>query len=285
MVRATPDLSGRVVAVTGANRGIGRATAEGLARYGARVVLVCRRKIDGDEAAHTIGALTGNTALEVVGGDLGERDAVRRAAEEILSCHPQLHVLINNAGIASRRRIVTADGRERTFAVNHLAYFELTLRLLPAIRAAAPARIICVSSESHQRATIDFGDLQNTRNYGGVKAYGRSKLMNVLFTYELARRLAGTGVTANCMHPGVIATRILTDYMPMLRPLAKVIGGKPEEGADTILWLASAPELAGVTGKYFINRREAASSLASHDMAVASRLWDESVLLTGLSGQ
>lgn len=268
--------------VTGANRGIGRATAEGLAHFGARVVLVCRRKQDGEEAAHAISTATGNSALEVKAGDLGERAAVRRVAEEILSAHSQLHVFVNNAGIASRRRAMTVDGMERTFAVNHLAYFELTLRLLPAIRAAAPARIISISSESHQGASIDFDDLQNVRGYGGVKAYGRSKLMNVLFTYELARRLAGTGVTANCMHPGVIATRILTDYMPMLKPLAKVIGGKPEEGADTILWLATAPEVEGVTGKYFIKRREARSSAASHDPAVARRLWEESVKLTGV---
>lgn len=280
MVRSAPDLTGRVAAITGANRGIGRAVAEGLARAGARVVLVCRRQADGDAAAQAISSSTGNTALEVVAGDLGERVAVRRVAEEIVKRHPRLHVLVNNAGIALRRRELTAEGMERTLAVNHLAYFELTLRLLPSIRAVAAARIVCVSSESHQGARIDFDDLENAKDYGGVKAYGRSKLMNVLFTYELARRLARTGISVNCMHPGVIATRILTDYMPMLKPLAKVVGGTPEQGADTILWLATAPELEGVSGKYFIKRREARSSAASHDLDLARRLWEESVRLT-----
>ncbi len=283
MVRATPDLTGRVVAITGANRGIGRAAAEGIARTGARVALLCRRQQDGEEAAHAISVSSGNHSLEVVAGDLSERAEVRALAEGLLSRHQKIDVLVNNAAFAARQRQLTVDGLEQTFAVNHLGHFELTLRLLPVVRAAAPARIINVSSESHQGARIDFDDLQNAKGYGGVKSYGRTKLMNVLFTYELARRLTGTGVTANCMHPGVIGTRLLTEYLPMLKPIMKLVSGTPEEGADTLVWLATAPELEKVTGKYFIKRREAASSAASHDEATAQRLWEESLRLAGLA--
>lgn len=279
------DMTGRVCVVTGANRGIGRATAEGLGRLGASLVLVCRRREDGEAVAAAIGKAGGCPEPEVVEADLAEQAQVRRAAEEVSSRHPAVHVLINNAGVVSRRRELTPDGLETQLAVNHLAPFLLTQLLLPPLRAAAPSRVITVSSTTHHGATIDFGDLQREREYDASDVYAETKLMNVLFTYELARRLAGSGVSANCLHPGAIATRLLADYMkvPLVGgALARTIGASPEQGADTVIYLAAAPEVATVSGRYFTNRRETRSAPASYDEALARRLWSLSERLTGL---
>jgi NAD(P)-dependent dehydrogenase (short-subunit alcohol dehydrogenase family) len=283
MVRHAPDLSGRVAVVTGANRGIGRATAEGLARTGARVVLVTRRAADGEAAAHEIAAATGNQALEVCPADLAVQAQVSGVARAIADRHPAVHVLVNNAAVASKRRALSPDGIEMTVAVNHLAYVTLTLSLLDRLRAGAPSRIVNVSSGAHLRERLEFDDLELSQAYGGVKAYGRSKLMNVLFTFELARRLEGTGVTVNALHPGVIGTRLLVTYFPrLLQPIVARVTGTPTEGADTIVYLATSPELTGVTGKYFKHRAPSAVNPIAEDRAVAERLWEWSAHRVGL---
>jgi NAD(P)-dependent dehydrogenase (short-subunit alcohol dehydrogenase family) len=278
-------MAGRVCVVTGATRGIGRATAEGLARVGARVVLVCRRKEDGDAVAREITAQS-RVVPDLVTADLSSQTSIRQAAGYLRGRYPRLHVLINNAGVIPRNREVTVDGLEMQFAVNHLAYFLLTNLLLSQLQAGAPSRIINVSSGAHSHATLDFDDLQSERGYEPKPVYSRSKLANILFTYELARRLTGTGVTANCLNPGVVATGMLADYMgiPLAgAALARTFGAKPEEGAGTSIYLASSPEVESVTGMYFERKRPIASSRASHDEAAARRLWEVSERLTGLS--
>lgn len=278
-------MSGRICVVTGANRGIGRATAEGLARMGPRLVLVCRRKEDGEAVSRAIAAY-GTVAPDVVPADLSSQLSIRQAAGYIRGRYSSLHVLINNAGVIPPRREVTVDGLEMQFAVNHLAYFLLTNLLLPQLKAGSPSRIINVSSGAHTHATLDFDDLQARRSYQPKSVYGRSKLANVLFTYELSRRLAGTGVTANSLNPGVVATKMLADYMgvPLAGPaLASTFGATPEEGAETSIYLASSAEVESVTGKYFERKQPVASSRESHNEAVARRLWEVSERLTGLS--
>jgi NAD(P)-dependent dehydrogenase (short-subunit alcohol dehydrogenase family) len=282
MVRHAPDLSGRVAVVTGANRGIGRATAEGIARTGARVVLVTRRTADGEAAAHEIATATGNQALEVCTADLAVQAQVRDVARVIAERHPAVHVLVNNAAVASKQRTLSPDGIELTVAVNHLAYVTLTLSLLDQLLAGAPARIVNVSSGAHLRERLDLADLEHATAYGGVKAYARSKLMNVLFTVELARRLEGTGVTVNALHPGVIGTRLLVTYFPrFLQPIVSRVTGTPDEGADTVVYLATAPDVEGITGTYFRNRVPSAVNRLAHDRDVARRLWDWSAARTG----
>jgi retinol dehydrogenase 14 len=285
MKQKAENMTGRVCVVTGATRGIGRATAEGLARQGASVVLVVRRSEDGMKVSREISAAGGPTP-DVVSADLSSQASVRNAVAELRQRYPRLHVLINNAGIITRQRELTVDGIEKQFAVNHLAYFLLTNLLLDQLLAGAPSRIINVSSGAHAGATLDGDDLQGERGYDAIRAYGQSKLANILFTYELSRRLRGTGVTANCLHPGVIGTKLLADYMgvPVAGgALASTFGASPEEGADTILFLASSPEVEGVSGKYFEHRLPRRSSPQSYDEAAARRLWQVSEQLTGLS--
>jgi NAD(P)-dependent dehydrogenase (short-subunit alcohol dehydrogenase family) len=275
------DLSGRICIVTGANRGIGRATAEGLAELGATLILVCRRIEEGQAVAREIAK--GGPAPDVVGADLSSQASIRQAASEIQARYPRLHVLINNAGIIPPRREVTVDGLEMQFAVNHLGYFLLTNLLLPQLRAGAPSRIVNVSSGAHAH-TLDFEDLQSERGYDAKEVYRRTKLANVLFTYELARRLGVTGVTVNALEPGVVATRMLADYMGVPRGgVDSTFGASPDEGAETSIYLAASPEVEGVTGKYFARERPVPSSRESYDEATARRLWEVSERLTGLS--
>jgi retinol dehydrogenase 14 len=281
----TADMTGRVCVITGATRGIGRATAQGLARLGATILLICRREQDGEEVSRE---LTPHAAEppEVVTADLSSQASIRSAAAEIRQRHPRLHVLINNAGVFTRRREVTVDGLEMQFAVNHLAYFLLTNLLLDRLKSGSPARIINVSSAAHGGADLNFHDLQGERGYHGSQAYSQSKLANVLFTYELARRLRGSGVTANCLHPGVIATKLLADYMgvPVAGgALARTFGASPAKGAETVVYLASSPEVEGVSGRYFVNRKAVASSRQSYDEVAARRLWEISEQLTSSS--
>ena len=277
-------MSGRVCVVTGATRGIGRATAEGLARLGATVVLTARRPEEGEVVARVIREAGKGTA-DVIPVDLSSQASIREAAAEIRRRYPRLHVLVNNAGVITRRRQVTVDGIELQFAVNHLAYFVLTHLLLDALKAGAPSRIVNVTSGAHAGARIDFDDLMGERRYEPVRAYSQAKLANVLFTYELARRLRGTGVTANCLHPGVIATKLLADYVgvPFAAGAARLFGGSPERGGETSIYLAASPEVEGVSGRYFENCRPARSSPASYDEDLARRLWEVSERLTGLS--
>lgn len=286
MARGSPRITtDRVCVVTGATRGIGRATAEGLAHRGVQVVMVCRRREDGEKVSREISNGRGATP-DVVTADLSSQASIRQAAAYLKGRYPRLHVLINNAGVIPRKREVTVDGLETQFAVNHLAYFLLTNLLLPELEAAAPSRIINVTSGAHTHATMDFDDLQAEQGYQPKQVYSRSKLANILFTYELARRLRGSGVTANCLNPGVVATRMLADYTGVPiggGALARTFGATPEQGAKTSIHLAVSPEVERVTGKYFERKREIPSSRESYDEAAARRLWQMSERLTGLS--
>lgn len=284
--RGLGDLSGRVCVVTGATRGIGRATVDRLASLNATLVLLCRRHDIGAEVAKELVGAHPAPRADVVVVDLSSQRSIRDAVDGIRARYPKIHVLINNAGVIPHQRETTVDGLEMQFAVNHLAYFLLANLLLDRLSAGAPARIVNVASGAHQGGTLDFADLQSERRYDAVRTYGRTKLANVLFTYELARRIRGAGVTANCLHPGVIATQLLADYMNVPSvggAIAYTFGAAPTEGADTIAYLAASPEVEGVTGRYFIGRHEARSSATSYDEALQRRLWDESVKLTALA--
>ena len=279
-------MRGKVCMVTGANAGIGRATALGLAKTGATVVMVCRNRDRGQEALARVQQESGNSSVRLLLADLSSQASIHRLATDFKALYPALHVLINNAGIIPRRRILTDDGLETQFAVNHLAYFLLTGLLLDVLKAGAPARIVNVSSQLHGRAPLDFDDLQSESGYNRTLVYARTKLANVLHTYELARMLEGTGVTANCLHPGVVATNLLADATGLPRVIrfaARVVRASPEAGARTSLYLATSPEVEGVTGKYFARERAVPSSEASYDQPASRRLWRISEELTGLS--
>jgi NAD(P)-dependent dehydrogenase (short-subunit alcohol dehydrogenase family) len=281
------DMTGRTCVVTGATRGIGRATARRLAELGAKLVLISRRREDGENVARAIAESRRAPPAEVVTADLSSQHSIREAADVIRERHPQLHVLVNNAGVIPRERETTGDGLEMQFAVNHLAYFLLTNLLLDPLAAGAPSRVVSVSSGAHQGGTLDFADLQSERRYDPVRVYGRTKLANVLFTYELARRVRASGITANCLHPGVIATKLLADYMnvPLVGgAIASTFGASPDEGSETVVYLAASPEVDGVTGRYFVGDRETRSSPASYDERLQQRLWEESARLTALAG-
>jgi NAD(P)-dependent dehydrogenase (short-subunit alcohol dehydrogenase family) len=275
--------------VTGANRGIGKAIAEGLAQAGRHVVLVCRRSEDGDAAARDIRARVPAAALDVATADLSRMDSLRALAAHLAGPYPRIDVLVNNAAVAMKRRTESADGVEMTLAVNHLAPFALTLLLLPALQrdAGPPARVVTVSSRSQRGQRIVLDDLDTRRRrYGGVRAYGETKLMNVLFTRELARRGRSKGIAAFSMHPGVIATNLLLDYLPLqpvLRPLVAGVAGTPREGADTAVWLATAPGVEQLSGQYFERRAPTAPNKVAFDDALALALWQESERRIGLS--
>ena len=277
-------IRGKTCMITGATSGIGRASAIELGRMGAKLVLVCRNRERGDELVREI-QRAGNPDVELMVADLESQAQIRKLAADFLATKKPLHVLINNAGVFNMKRALTSDGLEEVFAVNHLAYFMLTLLLLDRIKESAPARIINIASDLHKRATLKFDDLGGGRSFGGMSSYGQSKLANVVFTYELARRLAGTGVTVNCVHPGGVATNLAKNNGALAAVAWKVIGAfmkSPENGARTQIYLASSPEVEGVTGKYFIDSKEARSSAESHDANVARRLWEVSAQMTGL---
>ena len=280
------SMAGRRVLVTGGTAGIGRATAEGLSAMGAHVTITGRDAARAEDAARTIGAATG-ARVDVLVADLSSQSEVRRLAAEALDRLPRIDVLVNNVGGYWNTRRVTADGLEHTFAVNHLASFLLTNLLLERLKQGTSARVVTVSSHAHAQGSIDFDDLQGEGHYSGARAYNQSKLANVLFTYELARRLQGSGVTANALHPGVVSTGFgaedpgLTQRLlvPLLRPFLS----DPARGAATSIRLASAPELEGVTGRYFTNGSPKRSSARSRDEDVAARLWQVSADLVGLA--
>ena len=278
---AGSTMNGKVCLVTGANQGIGKETAIGLAKLGATVVMTARDQTKGAAALAEVKQRSGNDTVTLMPVDFGSFDSIRRFAADFQSTHPQLHVLVNNAGAYNATRTVTKDGFETTFGVNHLGYFLTTKLLLDTIKASAPSRIVSVSSAAHSRAKMNFDDLQGAQGYGGFGAYGQSKLANVLFTYELARRLEGTSVTANCLHPGVVRTGFATNNSGFIGGLVVVFQtiGKPflltpEKGALTSIYLASSPEVEGISGKYFAKSHEAESNAISHDKDVARRLWD-----------
>jgi NAD(P)-dependent dehydrogenase (short-subunit alcohol dehydrogenase family) len=274
----------KVCVVTGASAGIGKETALGLARLGARVAIVCRDRDRGAAAAAEIRA-AGSPQVELFLADLSLQDDVRRLAGQLVERLARIDVLLHNAGVVMRERRLTRDGVETTLAVNHLAPFLLTQLLRPKIEA--PARIVVVASQVEARGRIDFGDLSFARTaYEPLAAYCQSKLANMLFTYELTRRLRDTDITANCLHPGVIATNLLCDYMGRPRVMSKVhrlTHPGPKEGAQVSLKLATDPALSGVSGRYFRPDGEASSSKQSYDPELARRLWDVSEQLTGLS--
>lgn len=280
------DLAGKVVVVTGATRGIGRATAQALAAMGAGVVVHGRDAGAVEEVCRQIAQSTGNSRLSGAVADFGSLEQVRRLAGELGSLE-RVDVLINNAGASSLRRRETADGLEWLFGVNHLAPFLLTNLLLEGLRASAPARIVVVSSGAHRRASMHFDDLNwKRRKYDARLAYSESKLANVLFTFELARRIADSGVTANCLHPGVVATHIFSTmgFMGKLFGLvAPMLLISPAEGAKTSVYLAASPEVADTSGAYFDKCAAVAPSPAARDMDAARRLWEVSEQLTGLA--
>lgn len=280
------SMHGKVCIVTGANSGIGKATALGLAQMGATVVMVCRDQVKGKKAQNEIKEKSGNDAVDLMLADLSSQESIRQLAENFQQHYQQLHVLINNAGVVNLSRRETVDGLEMTLAVNYLAPFLLTNLLLDKLKASAPARIVNVSSESHQSGYIKMDDLELEKGYSLMSAYGQSKLALVLFTYELARRLQGTGVTANCLHPGFVATNIGQNGVGSVgRSIVKNIsslGISPEEGAKTSIYLASSPEIEGVTGKYFVKSIPVRSAPISYDQTLQRQLWEESTKLVNL---
>jgi len=278
-------MEGKSILVTGANSGIGKAAALSLARMGADLVLICRRREKGEEARSEIATASGREVGLVV-ADLLLQSEVRRAASEFLSSYSRLEVLLNNAGADFPTYGETAEGIERTMALNYFSHFLLTNMLLESLKRSAPSRIVNVSSVAHYRASIDFDDINGRTKMGprGLGAYGRSKLALVMFTYELARRLQGSGVTANCLHPGAVRTNIWSHAGPFtpFTKLASLFMRSPEEGAKTSVYLASSPEVEGVTGKYYEDCRPKPSSPESYDQGAAARLWELSERMTGL---
>ena len=282
-----PMMSGKTVLVTGATGGIGHATATGLARLGARVAITGRDMARAEMAAADIRAAANNAAVDAYAADLSSQTEVRRLAGEVLDRYQRLDVLVNNVGGFWAHRHVTADGLEHTLALNHLAPFLLTTLLLERLKASAPARIVTVASGAHTLGRLNFDDLQGELKYSGQRAYNASKLANVMFTYELARRLQGSGVTATALHPGVVRTAfgaedqsaMFTLMLPLMRPFMKTT----VKGAATSIYLASSPKEEGVTGVYYSNSKHKKSSTSSYDTRVAGRLWQGSADLVGLS--
>ena len=275
-----PAFADRVWVVTGATSGIGKATALGLARLGGTVVLACRNATRAEAARKEIVAATGNEKVSVELVDLASLASIRSFADAFQRKHDRLDALVNNAGVYRRHREASEDGIELQFAVNYLGGFALTQRFLDLLEASAPARIVNVSSSAHEGGTIDFESFQADGAYSGFRAYNQSKLAQVLFTYELARRLGGTRITVNACHPGVIRTNLGLGEYPSGIGLVRLFFKSPEKGAETPIYLASSPEVEGVTGKYFAKRHMVASSRVSQDTNLAQRLFTVSEELT-----
>jgi NAD(P)-dependent dehydrogenase (short-subunit alcohol dehydrogenase family) len=278
-------MRGKTVVITGGTSGIGEVAAETLAKMGARIVLVARDKTRGDATLARLRDCAPSVAHSVYLADLARLAEMKRVAAQIADVEPRIDVLINNAGALFATRRLTQDGLECTFALNHMAYFVLTEGLRERLAASRPARIINTASGAHQRATLDFDDLQSAKSFGAMKAYGRSKLCNILFTRELARRLHGTGVTANCLHPGFVATRFGDQSggsVSRLVWLAKFFAISPAKGAETIVYLASSPDVAATTGQYYYKCLPTTPSSWAQDDRSALLLWQRSAALAGL---
>ncbi len=279
-------MAGKVCLVTGATSGIGKVTANALATQGAEVIIAARNQQKAAETIHWIKSETANEAVHYLLADFSDLQQVRQLVGAFKERFSRLDVLVNNAGSFFNTRRETPYGVEKTFLVNHLAPFFLTNLLLETLRDSAPARIVNVSSDGHKQGIMDFDDLGFQRGYFGMKAYARSKLANILFTYELTRRLVDSKVTANALHPGHVATDIWkTDFSffgPILKRAMGLFALTPEQGADNTIYLASSPQVEGVTGKYFVKRESVQSSPLSYDVGVAHRLWEVSENLTGL---
>jgi NAD(P)-dependent dehydrogenase (short-subunit alcohol dehydrogenase family) len=281
-------MGGRVCLVTGANSGIGKATVLGLARMGATVVLVCRNQPAGQAAIDHVVTETSNPHVALLLADLSSQASIRQLVQDFRSRYSRLHVLVNNAGVAPTERSLTADGIETTLAVNYLAPFLLTNLLVDVLQASAPARVVNVAGDFHRKATIQFDDLMFEQTYSGIRANNQAKLALVLFTYELARRLQGSRVTVNCLHPGAVATDAplkdpnLSSRSRLLYKLVRVFFLSPTRGAATSIYLASSRDVEGVTGRYFIKQSAVQSSPESYDEEVSARLWKVSAELTRL---
>jgi len=281
------DLSGKTAVITGASNGLGRACAFALAGAGAELVLICRNRELAQNTVADIKRATGNQQVDYLLADLSSQAEVRAVAAEFLASGRPLHILLNNAGALFPRRTLSADGIEKTFALNHLGYFLLTALLLERIKDSAPARIVNVASRAHEgaRQGMCFDDLQGERDYSSFGAYGQSKLANILFTRELARRLRGTGVTVNALHPGFVATRfahanaLYSLLMTLLRPLQRSI----DQGSRTLTYLCASPEVEGVSGEYFADCRSITPSRHALDDVAARRLWDISAAMVGVA--
>lgn len=281
-------MAGKTVLITGATGGIGKATAIGLATMGARVGITGRDPIRAEQAATDIRTASGNPAVDVFVADMSSQAEVRRLAAAVLDAYPRLDVLVNNVGGFWAHRHPTTDGLEHTFALNHLASFLLTNLLLDRLKASAPARVVTVSSGAQAAGRIDFDDLQGARSYSGQRAYSQSKLANILFTNELARRLQGTGVTANSVHPGVVRTNFGSEdqagFFRIISPLVRPFLKTPTQGASTPIYLASSPDVDGITGQFFTKCKPKTANRVADDEGVAARLWSVSAELVGLAG-
>src|SRR3984957_5374815 len=278
-------MQGKVVVITGGTSGIGEVAAERLSDLGAGLLLVGRAKTQGGAALTRLRSGNASLAHSIYYGDLSHISEMKRLAAEIAVAEPRIDVLINNAGAMFGSRQITADNLELTFALNHMAYFVLTQGLLERLRASSPARIVNTASDAHGGCKLDFADLQSMRGYSGFKVYGRSKLCNILFTRELARRWSGKGLTANCLHPGFVATRFGEGSGGILSRavrLAKLFAISPEKGAETIVYLASSADVANVSGVYFHQCRPATPSTEARDDTAAQRLWMESSRIAGI---
>ncbi len=279
------DLTNKQVLITGATSGIGKVTALELAKMNAHVVIVGRNPAKTAATVHEIQAQSGNPVVEMLLADLSSMQEVRQLTQQFKDRYAKLDILINNAGVIMTSRQETVDGYEMTFAVNHLAYFLLTNLLLDVLQASTPARIINVASEIHPRGTINFADLHNQASYQFLDVYAQSKLANILFTYELARRLEDSHITVNAVDPGAVATHLGRNNGLFWKAVAYGLAlflSTPEEGAETAIHLASSPTVEGVTGQYFRDCQPIKSSPESYDQRVAQRLWDASVQLAGL---
>lgn len=282
------DLSGKTALITGASNGLGKAAAFALAELGAELVLVCRNRQLAHDTVAAIKRRTGNRRVDYLLADLSAQAEVRRVAGEFLAGGRPLHILLNNAGGLFMERSETVDGLERTFALNHLGYFLLTNLLLDRLRQSGPARVVNVASRAHKGASrgLDFDDLQSTRQYNGLRAYAASKLANILFSRELARRLQGSEVTSNSLHPGFVATRFGYDSSPLMRTALQLL--RPfqrsiDRGSRTSIWLCAAPSVERITGQYFSDCRSVRPSRFAEDDGAAKRLWEVSERLTGLA--
>jgi retinol dehydrogenase 14 len=278
------SMKNKTCMVTGANSGIGFEVSKGLSRMGANLVMVCRDQEKGNRAKSEIVNETGNKSVELMIADLASLQSVRTLAQAYRNTHDKLHVLVNNAGLILGKRVQTADGLEETFEVNYLSHFLLTNLLLDALKASAPSRIVSVSSDAHFDGHMDFDDLQEEKRYGAMRSYCQSKLAQVLFTYELAERLKGSGVTVNCVHPGAVRTHwgdeagALGVGIRIARPFMI----SPERGAETPLYAATSTELERVSGKFFSHKKERESSRESYNKEYSAKLWDVSMKLSGL---
>ena len=281
-----PTMQGKVCLITGATHGIGQATALELARMGATVVIVGRNATKTSQVVEEIRSATGNKNVDSLLADLSSQQDIRQLASQFTNKYSQLDVLLNNAGATFVDRQLTVDGIERTFALNHLNYFLLTNLLLDTINASAPARIINVSSAAHTASKVDFDNLQGERSYGVFAAYATSKLENILFTNELARRLEGTGITANSLHPGLVNTGKKNNtglWATTVAVVSNLFGKTPEKGAETSIYLASSPDVQHITGKYFVNSKVKQTASQANDLAVAKKLWDVSAEMVHLN--